>query len=118
MEYQKVSFYFDTKVQLLDAIDGEENLQKYKVMSPKNMRFSLWVWLHPSAYALIHWGIPFCAFFQVGVLKTLSLYWSHFLLTFFMWVFLISGVITLYLQYKKWKFRKGTTLYEIYLQNI
>lgn len=113
-----MSFYFDTKVELLEEIGGEENLEKYKRMNPSKLKLSLWVWLHPSAYKLIHWGIPFCAFFQFIMFYAIYSLWNWGFCKWIAIFFFVSGLITLYRQHNLWKARKGCTLYEIHLQNL
>lgn len=112
------AFFTETKREILNEIGGEEKLEEYKFKHPKELRMSLWVWLHPSAYSLIHWGIPGCFLFQGAVFNLIHLFvfsWSPLL-----WVAVgmyVVGLYSLWKQKNSWLFRKGSTLYEIYLQN-
>jgi len=111
-----MSFYSDTKKEILNEIGGEDQLEKYKYIHPSKLKLSLWIWLHPSSYKLIHWGMPGCALFQALLFKIISLYFDKWYINMMFWFSLIIGIILLIVQYKGWTYRKGLTMYEIHLE--
>lgn len=108
--------YAKTKEDLLEEIGGEENIEKVRVMNPAKLKMSVWLWLHPSAYSIIHWGIPSIAIAQGILLFVLSFYIKYKILYYTGIIFFILGLLTLIKQIKQWKIKKGLTLYDIYIK--
>ena len=115
MGQKKLKIYSDTREELLDQIGGEEMLDSYKTMNPRKMKLSLWIWLHPSAYSLIYWGIPSCALFQSALCFVIRHYWNHWIINALAWVFFVIGIISLIVQINGRQANKGLTLFEKFI---
>lgn len=97
-------------------IKSLEDLEKYKQMNPAKMSTGDWLWLHPTAYQLIYWGMPSCLLFQAVVCEVLFRMFDRGWLRILAVVFGVLGTIVMLRQYKHSYFNKGMTLFEMFMK--
>lgn len=99
-----------------DWSDPQDKVRHHKNVS--ELDYFTWLFLHPSAYKLIYYGIPSMGIFVFGLCSLLS----YFVLssTLFSIIFALMAfifVFSLYRKYQKRFFIKDTTLYDLFMRD-